>query len=300
MKGLVLVCALLALSGTAAAQQHAHDEHGPHGQHAGGAAMTQPPIEPRGHIESMPPEVELRAGERAEVVLRFVLLQGDALAVAPSVASPDAIETTIASPIADATRDVPAEAILILTAREGAAPESVVRVTAPGFEAGEVRVRVAAPPPPPAVGGGSGWGASAAATAGIALVAWALYSRLQPREVLAHPARADLLALVRAEPGITLARAREQLGLAKGALSHHLAKLERAGHLHSIRDGNHRRLFAAGDRADVAPEMRARVAALARSGTMGASDIAKELGISRQLAHYHLRALRESTERASS
>jgi DNA-binding transcriptional ArsR family regulator len=82
------------------------------------------------------------------------------------------------------------------------------------------------------------WGATAVAIGLAALAvprvrrvlaagaAAALFTRLDEDRILAHPRRAELLALVRARPGIGAEAARAELDVGRGAFGHHLRVLE--------------------------------------------------------------------------
>jgi len=118
----------------------------------------------------------------------------------------------------------------------------------------------------------------------------ALYSRIRRNRMLDHPTRAALHALVATRPGLTLAEAQRELSLANGQLEHHVRSLERASLVRRVRDANSVRLYdaASASRAEAAPPLAERVRELAPSGR-SAADIARELGVSRQAVHYHLR-----------
>ncbi|HVL47209.1 MAG TPA: hypothetical protein VM889_01490 [Candidatus Thermoplasmatota archaeon] len=127
----------------------------------------------------------------------------------------------------------------------------------------------------------------------------ALYSRTPPARLLDHPQRARLFALVAGEPGLHFNEIKRRAGLRTGALIHHLARLERHGIVTSRRDGNKRRFYAIGDApAKAEPSGRGTRDDILRAldaagGSMRRPDLAATLACSRQLLHYHLRALRE-------
>ena len=154
-----------------------------------------------------------------------------------------------------------------------------------------------------------------AAAGGLALAgAWAwrrwhlglfaLYARLLPARVLEHPTRRAILDLVTREPGLRLADVQRRLGLANGALRHHVDRLEAAGHLRSVADGPHRRLHPpAAGRLEPLPGLAERALRLLEErGPLSASALAAALGVSRQALHYHVKKLaaegRLSTARA--
>lgn len=126
------------------------------------------------------------------------------------------------------------------------------------------------------------------------LAAFALYARLLPSRVLEHPKRRAIMDVVGAEPGVRLADLQRRLGLANGALRHHVDRLEAAGHLRSVPEGSHRRLYppAAAGRVAPVPGLADRALRLIEErGPIAASDVAAGLGVSRQALHYHLKKL---------
>lgn len=126
-------------------------------------------------------------------------------------------------------------------------------------------------------------------------VAFALYARVRRENVERHPSRARLVAIARARPGVTLAEAQREAGLANGPFEHHLAKLVRSGRLVVEERGRARLLRLAEDRAPPsAPDASGAVAAFVRErGPVRAAVVARELAMSRQALHYHVRKLAE-------
>ena len=109
---------------------------------------------------------------------------------------------------------------------------------------------------------------------------------------LEHPRRAAIVALLRAEPGLTLADVRRRIGMSNGVGRHHVHLLEAAGMLRMVPDGTLRRLWPIGQPARAVPPLRERVAqALQARGPMSAAELAHELGVSRQSLHYHVKRL---------
>lgn len=124
-----------------------------------------------------------------------------------------------------------------------------------------------------------------------------LYTRIRRQEVLQHETRERMHALVEREPGVTLTTLGRELGLAPGVLLHHLHTLEREGYLTSRREGRHRRFFLPGSPAAAQAGPILTVAEsefldlVRRRPGLSQSDIARELGTSRQLVNYHVKAL---------
>ncbi|GEM_PF-2190594 len=169
-----------------------------------------------------------------------------------------------------------------------------------------VRVLAASAPPvlaarPPSL---APWAIAAAlaGAAGLAL-AWArrrwplafaaLYHRLAPSKLLEHPTRARMVEAIGQEPGVSMRELQRRLGLARGVFDHHLHRLVVAGQVRIVADGQRRRLYvAAQGAAPGAPPLPERVVALVHErGRVSASALARELGVSRQALHYHLKRL---------
>lgn len=144
--------------------------------------------------------------------------------------------------------------------------------------------------------------AAAAGATGLALTAlglW-LYSRIQRGDVLAHPLRARILEVVRAQPGIQQERLQESLGLPWGTFRYHLHVLRRNRLVRVEPHGRYRLVHL----ADAACDPRARLAAqgkalavyewLAANPGASAGDAARALGLARQLVGHHLTALERS------
>lgn len=128
--------------------------------------------------------------------------------------------------------DVPASADI---ADEPALPESPVAAPLP-FHRPDF-------PMPPA----GAVGATAVGGAALALVGFALYSRLSRGELLDHERRDGVYQLVRAEPGISLSDIASRSGLGWGTAVYHLERLEKAGFVTSERSGGRRCYFPIGE-----------------------------------------------------
>lgn len=121
----------------------------------------------------------------------------------------------------------------------------------------------------------------------------ALYARLAPRRALEHPRRQQMVDLLRAEPGMTLADAQRRLGLSNGVARHHVQLLAAAGIVRVVHDGALRRLYPTdAPRVEATPALRERaLTAIRARGEVRASELAQQLGVSRQALHYHLKKL---------
>ncbi|HEX2022871.1 MAG TPA: helix-turn-helix domain-containing protein [Candidatus Thermoplasmatota archaeon] len=143
------------------------------------------------------------------------------------------------------------------------------------------------------LGAGLGW----RLPAGLVL----LYTRLTRRDVMDHPRRAAIRALLERSPGLSTGEISQAVGLGSGVARHHLHVLLRAGVLARLEAAGYARYFLVGQ-ADYArcqqeavlmgggAEARA-LDALRRRPGLRAAELARELGVSRPAAHYTLRRL---------
>lgn len=113
------------------------------------------------------------------------------------------------------------------------------------------------------------------------------------------PLRARILALIAETPGITPTHVRERASVSWATLYHHLAALRDAQQVHMVKEGRRTRLFVAGQqpRHPLPPVLkgtRRRVAeTIARLGSAPPALVAKEAGVSRRMAYYHVNRLQE-------
>lgn len=145
------------------------------------------------------------------------------------------------------------------------------------------------------------------AAAAVPLVAWAaaklalwLFSRIPPHRLLEHPARARIVAVVEAEPGIHHRKIQRRMGLGDGALSHHLEKLVQGGLLVRQNGRGFSCYFKVGaiDRMEMAAlpavksdKARAIVAAVAKRPGVAPFEVADALGMGRPHVAYYLKEL---------
>lgn len=117
-----------------------------------------------------------------------------------------------------------------------------------------------------------------------------LFSRLRRDTLLDQDVRARIHAAVAADPGIHFAALRRRLGIGNGTLVHHVRVMESAGLIRSRRRGRYVRYALPGAR--VPPRLTPRERdVIARLDGQDAAGLARDLGISRQAAHQHLRRL---------
>lgn len=115
--------------------------------------------------------------------------------------------------------------------------------------------------------------ATTAVGGALALVGFALYSRLSRNELLDHERRDGVFQLVRAQPGISLTDVASRTGLGWGTTVYHLDRLERAGFVTSERDGGRRRYFPVGT---VPKEARPSLGALQQETTRSVASFVVE------------------------
>jgi predicted transcriptional regulator len=120
-----------------------------------------------------------------------------------------------------------------------------------------------------------------------------LYTRLAKQDVLQHEVRSGIHVHVSRHPGIRFEDLRRALGLANGVLVFHLRVLERNGFVTAHKEWTRRRFYATGAVPTVPTQgVAATMAQLLRDAPgIPPAEIARRLGISRQLARYHLRRL---------
>lgn len=127
----------------------------------------------------------------------------------------------------------------------------------------------------------------------IGALAAGFYARFRRSDVLKHEVRAGVLERVRAAPGIRYEALRKEMGLANGSLAYHLRVLQREGYVVTRKEWTRRRFYATGAAPPPVPEAPDAIAAALRATAAGltAGELAQRLGISRQLARYHLQRL---------
>ncbi len=123
-----------------------------------------------------------------------------------------------------------------------------------------------------------------------------LYTRLAKDDVLAHETRNKIHALVTANPGLHYSAIKRELGLANGALTHHLRMLEQHGVLVMQSRAHRAHFYPRGprlpDEPDPVSDFAARVMTqLRRSPGLTQVELADRLGASKQLVNYHVKRL---------
>lgn len=134
---------------------------------------------------------------------------------------------------------------------------------------------------------------------GAALVP--LYSRVEKPEALRHPVRAQLAALIEAEPGIHFKALARRLGLGNGQAEYHLGKLvqldlvtRQSGsgfNCYFLKGKVDRRIMGASGVLKAAGARAILAAIVARPGS-SASNLVQATGLSAPTVHYHVNRLR--------
>lgn len=119
-----------------------------------------------------------------------------------------------------------------------------------------------------------------------------LYSRISRDEVLENDTRGSIYTLIMSNPGTDLLSIKNSLGLSNGVLAHHIHTLERERYIRSVRDGRYRRFFISGTRVEIGETVESRILdVVATRSSANQSQIARELGVSRQALNYHIQKL---------
>lgn len=125
-----------------------------------------------------------------------------------------------------------------------------------------------------------------------------LYTRFRPDELLAHPRRSAIHDIVHAHPGIHKRELHRRAGGAWGAFAFHLQLLEKARYVKEVRTGGFVQVYPLGVTVDAVaatvphPRLQSFYRALPPDGTrVPLKDLRQRLGLSNQLANYHLTRL---------
>lgn len=112
-----------------------------------------------------------------------------------------------------------------------------------------------------------------------------LFTRLDPPAAIAHPARAAILARLRAQPGMTVGEVARAGRVDYKTAVHHVRTLERFGCVRLVADGRRRRLFLPGGPREAPPPPRVLQALAAlRDGPAGPAGLGRRLDIPRGTA----------------
>jgi len=146
----------------------------------------------------------------------------------------------------------------------------------------------------------TGAAALAASEPGRVAIASATVARLyarKPKDEKDSEVRGAIRAYIRVHPGDCYMEIKRNLGLNDGVVTYHLARLEREGEIRSSIQGARRRYYPVGmripaeDGGDLHEIQRRLLHAVAQEPGMPVAILAEQLGVSSQLALYHLRKL---------
>jgi len=128
----------------------------------------------------------------------------------------------------------------------------------------------------------------------------ALYSRIEPDEVLDHDTRAEIYEVLTDEPGQSLQAVCEQLDVARSTARHHVRKLEEAGLVDHAKVGRSRVHFPAGGKAQALKrhlldhDTRSALARALSTAPGTISELAERLDVNPGSVHFHLDKLEEA------
>ncbi len=147
---------------------------------------------------------------------------------------------------------------------------------------------------------------AAAAAIGIGYASWAAmkklppvvppyYTRLKKADIVGHKARHDILNKLEEEPGMSLGSIVDELGDSRSTVMYHLRVLEKEGLVRSQREGRSRLFYPQGAPAHPHVELEDSIlqTVMLNPGS-DISEIARELGTSKQLISYHVNKLATS------
>jgi DNA-binding MarR family transcriptional regulator len=125
----------------------------------------------------------------------------------------------------------------------------------------------------------------------IVIVSVLMFSRIVGRKAIEHQRRSTLLDHIKSNPGTHFREMSRTFCMREGALTHHLSVLEREGFVQSKMYAGKRIYYPAESRS-LPKDVRERIIdCVASSPGITQTELARTLGISRMLVHYHVRKL---------
>ncbi len=123
-----------------------------------------------------------------------------------------------------------------------------------------------------------------------------LYVKLSKKDILDHFIRGEIFGYIKVHPGDNYTTIKQNLNLKNGTLTYHLDVLEREGLVKSQVRGSRRHYYAKEarmpDDGTGFPEIKSDIIRrLEETPGITMSDLAALIGVSRQLANYHVRGL---------
>jgi DNA-binding MarR family transcriptional regulator len=133
-----------------------------------------------------------------------------------------------------------------------------------------------------------------AAAAGTFWFLVPFYSKLSPDRVLQNQSRAQLYNMVSSQPGITFGTLARVLSIAPGTAEYHLRILERENYLRSRKCGKFIRYYPYEmATSPYTPVQQKILNSLAIEPDQSQTDLAEQVGVSKQVVNYNLKQLRD-------
>ena len=124
-----------------------------------------------------------------------------------------------------------------------------------------------------------------------------LYSRIHKDKVLEHRTRDEIYSYIKLNPGANFTKIKDEFQLTNGTLLHHLKTLDRERFIKSCRTGLYRRFYPWGMRIQLEKTLvgvqKTIFKLIRKSEGICQTDIAREMGASRQSINHHIKALEE-------
>ncbi len=124
-----------------------------------------------------------------------------------------------------------------------------------------------------------------------------LYSRIHKDKVLEHSTREGIYSYIKLHPGVNFTRIKEEFELTNGTLLHHLKTLNRERYIKSCRTGLYRRFYPWGMKIQMESTLtgpqKAIYKLVSQCEGICQTDIAQQMGTSRQTVNHHIKALVE-------
>ncbi len=113
-----------------------------------------------------------------------------------------------------------------------------------------------------------------------------------PQNLFLNETRANIHEIISSNPGITFGAITRELGLAPGECQYHIRVLEREGYIKSKRAGKYTRYYLTGQKASEVSKIQEQILLTIREKSgLSQSEIALNLGISRQVVNYNIKIL---------
>jgi len=124
-----------------------------------------------------------------------------------------------------------------------------------------------------------------------------LYSRIHKEKVLEHRTRDDIYSFIKLNPGVNFTKIKDEFELTNGTLLHHLKTLDRERFIKSCRTGLYRRFYPWGMKIQMEKTLvgvqKTIFRFIRKNEGVCQTDIAREMGASRQSINHHVKALEE-------